>query len=286
MQLISSVIAMRETSRSVHRSGGKIVLVPTMGAVHEGHLALVREAARHGDQVIVSIFVNPTQFGPKEDIQAYPRSAEEDWDKLEATALVHTVFAPSTREMYPTPDMLTWVQVNKISDHLCGGSREGHFRGVATVVTKLFNICHPDVAIFGLKDAQQFYLLRRLALDLNMDIELIGVPTVREPDGLALSSRNKYLSPEERSQATVLIRAVSEAKERILNGERNGRAVVKLMRSILAGADLGRIDYADVVDSESFQPVDHLNSGQIAVAAVAVQFSKARLIDNAIVEVT
>ena len=188
MQLISSVIAMRETSRSVHRSGGKIVLVPTMGAVHEGHLALVREAARHGDQVIVSIFVNPTQFGPKEDIQAYPRSAEEDWDKLEATALVHTVFAPSTREMYPTPDMLTWVQVNKISDHLCGGSREGHFRGVATVVTKLFNICHPDVAIFGLKDAQQFYLLRRLALDLNMDIELIGVPTVREPDGLALSS--------------------------------------------------------------------------------------------------
>lgn len=285
MKVITSVQEMTDTTRRLRRAGKTVVLVPTMGALHQGHLELVRVAAKEGDHVIVSVFVNPTQFGPGEDYQAYPRTLAGDSDKLEEMGLVDTVFAPSSDEMYPHGEPLTWVEVDQISEHLCGSTREGHFRGVATVVTKLFNICRPHKAVFGLKDAQQFFLLKRLVFDLNLDVDLVGVPTVREQDGLALSSRNKYLTDRERPQAVVLNGAARAAKTSILEGERDGRRIKELMQSILERADLGRVDYVELVDSVDFQPVDLLSPGQTVVAAVAVHFGQARLIDNAIIDV-
>lgn len=285
MEVIRSVKAMQAHADARRREGKRLALVPTMGALHEGHLTLVREACARADHVTVSIFVNPTQFGPNEDYARYPRQLEQDVAALDALG-VDVVFAPTVEEMYPegAASHLTWVYVEKLDAHLCGRYRPGHFRGVATVVAKLFNICKPHVAVFGLKDAQQFQIIRRMVQDLSYDIELVGVPTVREPDGLALSSRNVYLNAEERAQAVVLSRAVEAARRAIEAGEQRPEAIVEAMRQILARAPLARVQYAEVVDAETLQPVRQIRPGQRVLAGVAVFFGNTRLIDSVFVE--
>ncbi len=283
--MIRSVKAMQAHADARRREGRRLALVPTMGALHEGHLTLVRTARDHADHVTVSIFVNPTQFGPQEDYARYPRQLEQDIAALEALG-VDVVFAPTVEEMYPDgPEAnLSWVYVEKLDTHLCGRYRPGHFRGVTTVVAKLFNICKPHLAVFGLKDAQQFQIIRRMVRDLHYDIELIGVPTVREPDGLALSSRNTYLSPEERTHAVVLSQAVEAARRAIEAGEQHPEAIVEAMRQILARAPLARVQYAEVVDAETLQPITRIQPGQRVLAGVAVFFGDTRLIDSVFVE--
>ena len=290
MELIRTVDAMQDHADAARAEGDRLALVPTLGALHEGHLALVRRALETADHVTVSVFVNPTQFGPDEDYDEYPRDLEGDREKLEALG-VDAMFAPSVEEMYPyandeaLPGPLAWVAVNKLDEHLCGAYRDGHFRGVTTVVTKLFHACKPDVGVFGRKDAQQYVILKRLVEDLLFDIEIVGVPTVREPDGLAQSSRNAYLDPEEREQATVLYEAVTAAETAIEEGEQEAQAVVDAMDAALAEAPDAEVQYASVVDAHTLQPVDHLAPGQTVLAAVAVFFGETRLIDNAFVEV-
>jgi pantoate--beta-alanine ligase len=289
MDVFRTVEAMQEHANAQLRAGRTRALVPTMGALHPGHLALVREALDRADHVSVSVFVNPTQFGPDEDYDDYPRDLEGDREKLEALG-VDVLFAPSANEMYPHAadpgfdDPLTWVTVDRLDDHLCGAYREGHFRGVTTVVAKLLNACKPDVAVFGCKDAQQLVILRRMAEDLLFDVDVVGVPTVREEDGLAASSRNAYLDDREREQSTVLYRAVTAAREAIREGEQEGEAIVALMRKAMAEAPDAEVEYAEVVDAKTLQPVDRVAPGQTVLAAVAVYFGDTRLIDNAFVE--
>lgn len=286
MEIIRTVIEMQAEADRLRAAGRRLALVPTMGSLHAGHMALIEAARRQGDHVTVSIFVNPTQFGPGEDFERYPRDLEGDLARIREAGGADAVFAPTTASMYPDGATgLTWVTVDRLGDHLCGARRPGHFRGVTTVVAKLFHACRPHVAVFGLKDAQQFFILRRMVEDLDFGIRMVGVPTVRERDGLALSSRNRYLSAEERAQAHVLYRAVSDARDRILAGERDPRAVVDHLRRVLGSATLGRIDYAEVVEARRLEPVDRLEAGATVIAAVAVFFGSARLIDNAIVEV-
>ena len=264
------------------RGEGKVALVPTMGAIHEGHLALIRKAQDQADRVIASIFVNPTQFGPGEDYDAYPRPFEEDARILRDEG-VDIIFAPSREGMYPHGDQ-THVRVSGLDEHLCGAHRPGHFQGVTTIVSKLLHLCRPHVAVFGRKDAQQLVVLRRMAADLFMGVEILGAPIVREPDGLALSSRNAYLSPEERQQAPVLFEAVTAARRAILQGEQAGNALVETMQKIVARAPEARLQYAEVVDAHSLQPVDHIRPKQDILAALAVFFGKTRLIDNTFIE--
>jgi pantoate--beta-alanine ligase len=282
MEVIDTVQAMQAAALARRRAGERLVLVPTMGALHEGHVALVREALRRDGHLIVSIFVNPTQFGPSEDFGRYPRSMEADLGRLQTVASdTATVFAPPPSEMYPGTEH-TWVEVEQLGDRLCGPFRPGHFRGVATVVAKLFNICQPDVVVMGLKDAQQFFVLRRMAIDLNFALDIVGVPTVREPDGLALSSRNAYLTPAQRQEAVVVSKAVFEARRRIEEGERRPADIIEAMQSILAQARGARVQYAEVVDTELLQPVERIGPGQEVLAAVAAMFGDTRLIDNII----
>jgi len=285
MEVIQTVAAMQAHAEARRREGRLLALVPTMGALHEGHLALVREARRQADHVTVSIFVNPTQFGPSEDYARYPRQLARDVAVLEALG-VDVVFAPSVAEMYPEgPEAnLTWVYVERLDAHLCGRYRPGHFRGVTTVVAKLFNICKPHVAVFGFKDAQQFQIIRRMVRDLHYDIELIGVPTVRDEDGLALSSRNAYLTPQERSQAVVLSQAIAAAEQAIKQGEQRVEAIVEAMRQTLARAPLARVQYTEVVDAETLQPIDRIVPGQQVLIGVAVFLGQTRLIDSAFVQ--
>ena len=290
MDVFRTVDEMQAHADGVRAEGRTLALVPTLGALHEGHLALIRTALKKADHVVVSVFVNPTQFGPGEDYDDYPRDLEGDREKLEALN-VDALFAPTVDEMYPyandesLPGPLAWVSVNRLDEHLCGAYREGHFRGVTTVVTKLFHACKPDVAVFGEKDAQQYVILQRLVEDLLFDIDIVGVPTVREPDGLAKSSRNEYLDPDEREQASVLFEAVTAAQEAIESGEQAEEAVVRAMENKLAEARDAEVEYAEVVDAHTLQPVDHLAPGQEILAAVAVYFGDTRLIDNAFVEV-
>jgi len=292
MDVFRTVDEMHAHADAVRAEGRTLALVPTLGALHEGHLALVRTALKKADHVVVSVFVNPTQFGPDEDYDDYPRDLEGDREKLEALN-VDAMFAPTVDELYPYANdesrqlsgPLAWVSVNRIDEHLCGAYREGHFRGVTTVVTKLFHACKPDVAVFGKKDAQQYVILQRLVEDLLFDIDIVGVPTVREPDGLAKSSRNEYLDPDEREQASVLFEAVTAAQEAIESGEQAEEAVVRAMENKLAEARDAEVEYAEVVDAHTLQPVDHLAPGQEILAAVAVYFGDTRLIDNAFVEV-
>ena len=290
MELLRTVEAMQAHADAAESAGRTRALVPTLGALHDGHLALVRTALEKADHVTVSVFVNPTQFGPGEDYDAYPRDLEGDRAALEALG-VDALFAPTVDEMYPflqeegMPSPLAWVSVEQLDEHLCGAYREGHFRGVATVVTKLFHACRPDIGVFGKKDAQQYVLLRRLTEALLLDIEIVGVPTVREPDGLAKSSRNAYLDPHERAQAPVLYEAVTAAKTAIEGGEQEAQAVVGAMQNSLSAAPLARVQYADVVDAHTLQPVQRLAPGQEVLAAVAVFFGDTRLIDNAFVSV-
>jgi len=290
MELFRTVDAMQAHADAARRDGQTLALVPTLGALHEAHLALVRRAIEEADHVTVSIFVNPTQFGPDEDYDEYPRDLEGDREKLEALD-VDALFAPSVEEMYPyaddeaLPGPLAWVDVERLDDHLCGAYREGHFRGVTTVVTKLFHACKPDVAVFGKKDAQQYVIIQRLVDDLLLDVEIVGVPTVRESDGLAVSSRNTYLNERDREQAPVLHEAVTAAREAIERGEQAPDAVVEAMDEVLATAPDGEVEYASVVDANTLQPTDYLAPGQEVLVAVAVYFGETRLIDNDFVRV-
>jgi len=290
MEVLRTVDQMQSRADAARRDGRTLALVPTLGALHEGHLALVRRALDEADHVTVSVFVNPTQFGPDEDYEEYPRDLEGDRETLEAMG-VDALFAPSVEEMYPSvadeqlPGPLAWADVDHLDEHLCGAYREGHFRGVTTVVTKLFHACKPDVAIFGRKDAQQYVIIQQLVEDLLFDVEVVGVPTVREDDGLARSSRNAYLDAEERAQAPVLYEAVTAAEEAIEGGEQDAQGVVRAMNQALAAAPDADVEYAEVVDAHTLQPVDRLSPGQEVLAAVAVYFGETRLIDNTFVQV-
>ena len=287
IEVIRTVDAMQAYADAQRRAGRRVALVPTMGALHDGHFALVDAALDRAGRVVASVFVNPTQFGPDEDYEEYPRDLEQDRDRLEARG-VDVLFAPTVEEMYPNAQRgsgtLTWVEVEQLTKHLCGRYRSGHFRGVTTVVSKLFNICKPHVAVFGRKDAQQFVIIQRMVEDLHFDIDVVGVETEREPDGLALSSRNRYLSPAEREQATVLAEAVQQAERAIREGEQEGKALVEAMQNTLAQAPDARVQYAEVVDARTLQPIDRIEPGQEVLAAVAVFFGDTRLIDNAFVQ--
>ncbi|MEM1125366.1 MAG: pantoate--beta-alanine ligase [Bacteroidota bacterium] len=287
MQRLSTVQAMQQEADAARSAGRRLVLVPTMGALHEGHLALVQAARHHGDHVTVSIFVNPTQFGPGEDFEQYPRTLEADLAALQAVGGAEVVFTPTVEAFYPDGPAMqrTWVTVTELDAHLCGAHRPGHFQGVTTVVAKLFHACRPHVAVFGRKDAQQLLILRRMARDLNLGIELVGVPTVREPDGLARSSRNRFLSPAERAQAPVLYQALQATEGAIRGGERRTEALVEGLRRHLGTAPDARIQYASLVDTERLQPVETLPLHGEVLVAVAVYFGATRLIDNVFVQV-
>lgn len=282
MQILTGIRETQDWAKAQRASGLKIGLVPTMGFLHEGHLTLVRNARKACDRVMVSIFVNPTQFGPGEDYDDYPRDLERDCALLEKEG-VDVVFAPSVKEMYPD-GYNTYVEAfGEITSKLCARSRPHHFRGVTTVVSKLFNICVPDMGFFGWKDAQQLLILKKMVRDLNFPLEVQGVDIVREADGLALSSRNVYLSPENRAAALVLNRSLQIVRERIAAGERDGAALKDWLRSAIEGEPAAEIDYVEIVETSELKDITQL-SGQVLIA-VAVKFGKTRLIDNIMVEV-
>lgn len=285
MDLISSPGEMMALVANRRREGRRQVLVPTMGALHEGHIRLVQEGLRLGDDLTVSVFVNPTQFAPGEDFARYPRDLEEDTRRLNQIGEGITVFVPAEDAMYPggKDENATWVTVDGLDRHLCGRHRPGHFQGVTTVVARLFNICRPDTAVFGLKDAQQFVILERMVRDLHFDIEMVGVPTVREADGLACSSRNALLSEEERRQAVALSKAVGRAEALVSEGELAPEGLVESMRSVLEEAPFVRTQYAEVVDAETLQPVERIRPGDRVLAAVAAYVGETRLIDSVFV---
>lgn len=263
------------------RSEGRVIgLVPTMGALHEGHLSLIAQAKRECSPLFASIFVNPKQFGPNEDFAKYPRAFENDCEKLKQAG-VDALFAPETAEIYPK-DFSTYVHVEGLSERLEGRSRPGHFRGVATVVMKLLQIGQPHRAYFGRKDAQQARLITQMARDLNLDSEIVVCPIVREPDGLALSSRNVYLNPDERKAATVLYRALEAAKNELARGVRDAFQLKDILQRTLGKERLAAVDYAEIVDAESFEPVARINKA--CYVLLAVFFGKTRLIDNLFVE--
>ncbi|HVG10434.1 MAG TPA: pantoate--beta-alanine ligase [Thermoanaerobaculia bacterium] len=258
------------------KAGERIGFVPTMGALHEGHLSLVGIARKHADRVVASVFVNPTQFGPNEDFGRYPRQPEKDAGML-AAAGCDLLFLPDVDTMYP-PGHTVYVDLGNPSETLEGVCRPGHFRGVATVVALLFNLVQPDVAVFGEKDAQQLAVIRRMVRDLHIPVEIVPAPTIREADGLAMSSRNAYLSPEERKAAAVLHRSLRNAEAAIQAGERRGDEVRRILSETLNSEPLARVEYAEVVDAESFQPVEKLR-GRL-VLPLAVRVGGTRLIDN------
>jgi pantoate--beta-alanine ligase len=270
---------LRPAVRAARQQGGSVGLVPTMGALHAGHASLIRAARAADGFVVVSVFVNPTQFGPHEDLGRYPRPFEQDL-ALCGELGVDLVFAPAPETMYP-PGFRTWVEVTGLQDVLEGASRPGHFRGVATVVLKLFNLVQPDRAYFGQKDAQQARIILQMVRDLNVPVEVRVLPTVREPDGLALSSRNKYLDPDQRRHAVVLSRALAEARERVAAGERDGDALRALLTERVAAAPGAVLDYAAVVGADTLAPVARLSGPTLL--ALAVRFGTTRLIDNVLV---
>jgi pantoate--beta-alanine ligase len=259
--------------------GKSIGFVPTMGFLHEGHLSLVRESLRKTDCTVVSLFVNPTQFGPQEDFEEYPRDLERDADILEKEG-VDVVFVPDQNEMYPQ-SYKTYVEVQDLQDKLCGSSRPGHFKGVCTVVLKLFQIVDPDTAFFGQKDAQQALILKRMVRDLNLSVDIDVLPIVREVDGLALSSRNVYLNAEERKAALCLIKGLKQAEQMIKKGERKSSQIIQTIQQIINSEPMARMDYVEVVDLDNLDPLDKIKGE--ALIALAVYVGKIRLIDNMIV---
>ena len=267
---------MRAASRAVRHAGKRLGFVPTMGALHEGHLSLARAAKASCDAVAASIFVNPAQFGPTEDLAKYPRNFERDRELLENEG-VELLFAPSVEEMYPAGDV-TWVTVEGLSAKLDGRSRPGHFRGVTTVVAKLFHIVEPDAAFFGQKDAAQVAIIRRMAADLNFPVEIVACPIVREPDGLAMSSRNAYLDPQQRKQALVLHRSLLHANKLWEAGERDATKIIAAAQEEFAEEKSVRLDYFEIVDPDSLDPVENVANG--ALVAVAAFVGQTRLIDN------
>ncbi len=279
MQILTAIEPTRAALKSMRVGGASLGLVPTMGALHQGHVSLVRAARASCDRVAASIFVNPLQFAPNEDLDRYPRTFEQDCAMLEAEG-VDVLFAPSVREMYPVPAR-TLVDVPSIGGRLDGLSRPGHFQGVATVVAKLFGVLQPDRAFFGQKDAAQVAVLRAMVADLNMDIELIVCPTVRESDGLALSSRNRYLSPDERGTALAIPRALKAVRDALADGLRDVFQLRAKLLEVLSCGDGLRVDYAALVDPDTLEPVVDLSAG--ALVAVAAWAGTTRLIDNEVI---
>lgn len=276
MKIIDTAGKMQAFSEDLRKKGRRIAFVPTMGYLHEGHLTLMREAKTLGDCVVVSIYVNPTQFGPNEDLSKYPRDFERDCKLCEGVG-VDVVFYPPDAEMYP-PHYQTHVDVGEVTRNLCGLSRPGHFRGVATVCAKLFNMVKPHVAVFGKKDFQQLTVIRTMVRDLNMDLEIVGMQTVREPDGLAMSSRNMYIKPEERESALSLSRSLKLAKELYEKGERNAGKIIEEVRKIIESQPHAKIDYVQICDTVTMRDADVIR--EEAVIALAVKVGAARLIDN------
>jgi pantoate--beta-alanine ligase len=281
METIRTISWMEEKAREARVEQRVIGLVPTMGALHAGHLALVERAKAECSPVYASIFLNPTQFGPNEDLSKYPHPLEADLEKL-TNAGVDGLFLPSAEEIYP-PGFSTYVHVEGISERLEGKSRPGHFRGVATVVLKLFEIVQPHFAYFGRKDAQQVRIIQKMVRDLNLNVELVLCPTVREADGLALSSRNSYLSGEERRSATVLFRALQAAEMELSAGVSDTLELQRVMRRILESEPRARVDYAEIVDADTFEPV--VRAGGRCYALLAVRIGSTRLIDNMLIHV-
>ena len=275
MQVINTIAEMRKLRRQLSEPVG---FVPTMGYFHEGHLSLVRQARKENPTVVVSIFVNPTQFGPGEDFQDYPRDLNHDLELLEREK-VDIVFVPSEEEMYPR-DFNSWVDVEKVTERLEGASRPGHFRGVATICAKLFNIIQPTRAYFGQKDAQQAIVIKKMVADLNMNLEIVVVPTVRESNGLAMSSRNTYLNPEERQAATVLFKALSLARELWHGGEKDADKIRHQMTSLIQKEPLAKIDYVSIADANTMEELKKID--RPAIVFLAVRIGKTRLIDNVV----
>ena len=278
MKICGTIDEMRHASRAARTDGRRLGLVPTMGSLHDGHLSLVRAARQRCECVVVSIFVNPTQFGPKEDFSKYPRNFERDCKLLEAEN-VDIVFAPSEREIYP-PGSTTFVTVEGLSEKLCGKSRPGHFRGVATIVAKLFNIVAPHMAVFGQKDAAQAIIIRRMVEDLNFDVEIVVCPIVRERDGLAMSSRNAYLDPKQRKQALVLYRSLMRVQFLADKGERDARKLAAAALEVFREEPEVRLDYFEMVHPQTLDPVADISGG--ALVAVAAFVGGTRLIDNVV----
>jgi pantoate--beta-alanine ligase len=278
MQIINSIIHMQALAIAPERGGRRIAFVPTMGYLHEGHASLLREGRKRGDLLVLSIFVNPIQFGVHEDLDSYPRDMARDLQIAEACG-VDVVFTPAGTEMYP-PGFQTGVLVREISQPLCGASRPGHFDGVATVVTKLFNIVRPDVALFGSKDYQQLAVIRRMTDDLNLPVEIVGMPIVRETDGLAMSSRNAYLSPSERQSALCLIRALRHVRNLFTGGEHSVAALETAARTVINRETDAAIDYVELRDGATLQELEIADSS--TVLALAVKIGKTRLIDNSV----
>lgn len=280
MLICKRISEVREFLRGQREKGSRVSLVPTMGYLHRGHLTLVEEAKRDGAFVVMSIFVNPLQFGPKEDFSSYPRDFERD-AKLAEEAGVDLLFNPEVEEMYPSMN-LTHVEVGELGDCLCGASRPGHFKGVTTVVSKLFHIVQPDRAYFGQKDFQQFFIICRMVRDLNFPIAVIAVPIVREEDGLALSSRNVYLSPEQRADALVLHRSLTQAEEWVQGGERRAEVIEERIKEKIRSESSGQIDYIEIRSAANLEKTVIIT--EAVVIALAVRFGSTRLIDNKIVE--
>jgi pantoate--beta-alanine ligase len=272
---------MKETVQRTRAENHLIGFIPTMGALHEGHLSLIRRARKDCSRVYVSIFLNPTQFGPNEDLSKYPRTFDADVEKLTAAG-ADVLFAPDSKEIYPA-GFRTYANVEGLSEKLEGKSRPGHFRGVATVVLKLFEIVQPQFAFFGRKDAQQVRILQQMTRDLNLNVEMVVCPIVREPDGLALSSRNTYLAPEERHAATALYRALDEARRAVDAGARDVAQIRASILKFLSGEAMARVDYAEIVDAETFEPVARIGARSVYIL-LAVYFRKTRLIDNLLIE--
>jgi pantoate--beta-alanine ligase len=278
MKVIETLAEMKQLRRKLAEPVG---LVPTMGYLHEGHLSLVKRARAENPIVVVSIFVNPTQFGPKEDFNSYPRDFPRDLAMLE-TVKTDIVFMPSAAEMYP-PQFSSWVDVEKVTERLEGAVRPGHFRGVATVVAKLFNIVEPARAYFGQKDAQQVVVIKKMVADLNMNLEVVTCPTVREPDGLAMSSRNTYLKPDERQAAAVLYQALKLAQQLWSQGEKDAEKIRRTMRELIQKQPLAeKIDYISIADAETLEELDKIKPP--ALVSLAVKIGKPRLIDNVVLE--
>lgn len=280
MDICYTIKDVRERVNAWKREGLTVGFVPTMGYLHEGHKSLMQAARANNDKVVVSVFVNPMQFGPNEDLESYPRDFEKDCALCESVG-VDLIFHPEPKEMY-TDGFCSYVDMNGLTTELCGKSRPIHFRGVQTVVLKLFNIVKPDRAYFGQKDAQQLAVIKRMVKDLNVDTEIVGCPIVREADGLAKSSRNTYLNPDERKAALILSRSLKLGRALIENGETDAKAVIKAITDSINTEPLAKIDYVDVVDFETITPVDSI--GKSVLVAIAVYIGKTRLIDNFIIE--
>jgi pantoate--beta-alanine ligase len=280
MEIAKTIESVRNLVKAARNQGKKIGLVPTMGALHIGHISLIEAAVKRCEFVVVSIFVNPTQFGPGEDFEKYPRPLDADLEICKKAG-IDVVFAPAQEQMYGAEN-LTWINVEKLTEQLCGQSRPVHFRGVTTVCAKLFNIVEPDIAFFGQKDGQQAIVIKRMVADLNMPLEIAICPTIREPDGLAVSSRNKYLTKQQKKDATLIYKSLQKCRQMIDAGVTDSETIIAEMHKILSRAPSIKIEYISIVDAETLQTTD-LIARQV-LAAVAVRIGSARLIDNILVD--